>query len=73
MGELKTESNNQYGQDAIKLDPDLPVRTTILDIPEVEKVCKETGLPLVKIGEEISHKLAHEPGSYYVKESIRPT
>ena len=63
---------NRNGQDAIKLDPDLPVRTTILDIPEEEKVCKETGLPLVKIGEEISHKLAHEPGSYYVKEIIRP-
>lgn len=63
---------NRNGQDAIKLDPDLPVRTTILDIPEEEKVCKETGLPLVKIGEEVSHKLAHEPGSYYVKEIIRP-
>jgi transposase len=63
---------NRNGQDAIKLDPDLPVRTTILDIPEEEKVCKETGLPLIKIGEEVSHKLAHEPGSYYVKEIIRP-
>jgi transposase len=63
---------NRNGQDAIRLDPDLPVRTTILDIPEEEKVCKETGLPLVKIGEEVSHKLAHEPGSYYVKEIIRP-
>lgn len=63
---------NRNGQDAIKLDPDLPVRTTVLDIPEEEKICKETGLPLVKIGEEVSHKLAHEPGSYYVKEIIRP-
>jgi transposase len=68
----KRRKPNRNGQDAIKLDPDLPVRTTILDIPEEEKVCKETGLPLVKIGEEISHKLAHEPGSYYVKEIIRP-
>ncbi len=68
----KRRKPNRNGQDAIKLDPDLPVRTTILDIPEVEKVCKETGLPLVKIGEEVSHKLAHEPGSYYVKEIIRP-
>lgn len=60
------------GQDAITLDPNLPVKTTILDIPEKEKVCKETGVPLVRIGEEISHKLAHEPGSYYIKEIIRP-
>src|SRR5271169_5675487 len=40
---------NRNGQDAIKLDPDLPVKTAIFDIPEDEKVCKETGLPLVKI------------------------
>jgi transposase len=63
---------NRNGQDAVKLDPDMPVKTIVLDIPEEEKVCKETGLPLVKIGEEVSHKLAHEPGSYFVKEIIRP-
>ena len=60
------------GQDAITLDPNLPVRTTILDIAEEEKICKETGIPLVRIGEETTHKLAHEPGSYYIKEIIRP-
>ncbi|MCP3681951.1 MAG: IS66 family transposase, partial [bacterium] len=31
-----------------------------------------TGEPLVKIGEEISRKLAYKPGSYFVKEYIRP-
>lgn len=60
------------GKDKITLPEDLPVKTTILDIPEEEKVCRETGKPLVQIGVEISHKLAHEPGSYYVKEIIRP-
>lgn len=63
---------NRNGQDKITLPEDLPVKTTILDIPEEEKVCKDTGQPLVKIGVEISHKLAHEPGSYYIKEIIRP-
>jgi transposase len=63
---------NRNGQDAITLDPNLPVKTTILDIPEEEKICKETGTPLVQIGVETSHKLAHEPGSYYIKEIIRP-
>ena len=63
---------NRNGQDAITLDPNLPVRTTILDIPEEEKICKETGIPLVQIGVETTHKLAHEPGSYYIKEIIRP-
>jgi len=60
------------GQDAIGLSPDIPIRTTILDVPEEEKICKETGIPLVQIGTEITHKLAHEPGSYYIKEIIRP-
>ena len=48
------------------------MKTTILDIPEEQKICQETGEPLVQIGVEVSHKLAHEPGSYYIKEIIRP-
>ena len=63
---------NRKGQDAITLSPDLPVETTFIDLPEEEKVCKETGIPLVKIGVETTHKLAHKPGSYYIKEIIRP-
>ena len=63
---------NRNGQDAITLPSDLPVKTVFLDIPEEEKICKETGVLLVKIGEETTHKLAHEPGSYYIKEIIRP-
>jgi transposase len=63
---------NRNGQDAITLDPNLPVKTIILDIPEEEKICKETGIPLVHIGDETTHKLAHEPSSYYIKEIIRP-
>lgn len=60
------------GQDKIALPDDLPVKTTILDIPDEQKVCPETGKVLVQIGVEVSHKLAHEPGSYYIKETIRP-
>lgn len=63
---------NRDGKDKISLPEDLPVKTTILDIPEEQKVCQETGIPLVQIGVEVSHKLAHEPGSYYIKEIIRP-
>ena len=59
------------GKDSIKLPADLPVKTTIIDIPEEDKICKETGLPLVKIGEEITYKLSHTPGSYFIKEFIR--
>lgn len=60
------------GQDKITLPPDLPVERTILDLPEEEKICPETGEPLVKIGEEVTHKLAYKPGSYYLKEIVRP-
>lgn len=63
---------NRSGQDAISIPDDLPVESTFLDIPEEEKVCPETGEPLVQIGTEVSHKLAHKPGSYYIKETVRP-
>lgn len=29
-------------------------------------------MPLVKIGEEVSYKLAHQSESYFIKEIIRP-
>jgi len=58
--------------DKIKIPEDLPVEEIIIDLPEEEKVCPKTGRPLIKIGEEISHKLAHKPGSYYIKKIIRP-
>lgn len=68
----KRRKPKRNGQDKITLPPDLPVETTILDIPEDQKICKKTGKPLVKIGEEVTHKIAHKPGSYYIKEIIRP-
>lgn len=63
---------DRNGQDKISLPDDLPVETTLLDIPEEDKICKATGQALVQIGVEISHKLAHKPGSYYIKEIVRP-
>ena len=63
---------NRSGQDKISLPDDLPVVTKILDLPEERKACPETGESLVQIGVEITHKLAHKPGSYYVLEIIRP-
>lgn len=63
---------NRNGQDKITLSPDLPVQTIVIDLPEDQKICKETGVPLVKIGDEVTHKLAQHPASYYIKEIIRP-
>lgn len=63
---------NRNGQDKISFPADILIETTIIDIPEEEKVCQETGEPLVRIGEEVTHKLAHKPGSYFIKKIIRP-
>lgn len=60
------------GKDKITLPDDLPVERQIIDLPEKEKVCKETGIALVKIGEEITRKLAQRPNSYFIKEIVRP-
>ena len=68
--ERKTRKST--GADTIQLPPNLPVETIVIDIPEEDKICKVTGVALKKIGEEISHKLAYRPGSYYLKEIIRP-
>ena len=68
----KRVKNRDKGSDAITLPDDLPIEEIILDIPEDQKVCKVTGKLLVNIGEEITQKLAHKPGSFYVKRYIRP-
>lgn len=60
------------GQDKITLPEDLPIEKQVLDIPEEEKICSETGQSLIKIGDEVTSKLAFKPGSYYIKQIIRP-
>lgn len=60
------------GQDTISFPADIPIERHILDLSEEEKICPETGEPLVKIGEEITSKLAYKPGSYFIKQIIRP-
>ena len=51
---------------------DLPRKEIRIDVPEQDKVCLETGDPLVCIGEERVEKLAFVPGSYYVKVLVYP-
>ena len=60
------------GQDKITLPDDLPIERQVIDIPEEEKICPETQKPLIKIGEEVTSKLAHKPGSYFIKQIVRP-
>jgi transposase len=60
------------GKDSITLPDDIPVDRQVIDISDEDKICKETGIELVQIGEEVTRKLAQKPGSYYVKEIVRP-
>ena len=55
------------------LIPDgLREETTVIDLPEEEKISLETGEPLVKIGEDVIRKLAVKPPEYYVKRFVYP-
>jgi len=60
------------GCDTISFPDDLPVKVVELDIPEEEKVCPETGEPLVCIGSETSRKLARKPEHFYIVQYVRP-
>jgi transposase len=60
------------GKDKIVLPDNLPIEKQIIDIPEDQKICPETGSPLVKIGEDVTQKLAMKPGSFFIKQIIRP-
>jgi len=67
----RTKRKNRKS-DKLEFPDDLPVERTVIDVSEEQKICPETGDPLVKIGEEVSSKLAHKPGSFYIKQIIRP-
>lgn len=68
----RRKPKKRNGKDAISYPDDLPVEQIVIDVSEDKKLCPETGAPLEKIGQEISRKLAYKPGSFYVKEYIRP-
>lgn len=58
------------GADAIQWPENAPVERVYLDIEE-EKICPITNKPLIKIGEELTSKLAYRSGSFYIKQFIR--
>lgn len=72
VAEHERSKRKPTGQDKISFPADIPVERHVLDIPEENKTCPETGEPLVKIGEEVTSKLAHKPGSYFIKQIVRP-
>lgn len=67
-----TRKKNPEEKTQIAIPQNLPTERVEIDLPEEEKICKVTGEALVKIGEEVTRKLAHRPGSFYIKEIVRP-
>ncbi len=55
----------------ISFPEDLPITRVLIDLNEQEKICPLTSKPLIKIGEEVSQKLAHKAGSYFIKGIVR--
>ena len=75
LGEIAYKRNKPVknrGCDTISFPDDLPVKVVELDIPEEEKICPETGEPLVCIGSETSRKLARKPEHFYIVQYVRP-
>ena len=53
-----------------EIPDDLPLKETVLDVPEEDRICLETGKPLVKIRDEVSDKLAFRPDYSFIKRTI---
>lgn len=68
----KRKKRTSNGQDTFKVPSDIPFTEEYIDLPEEEKKCPKTGVPLKKIGEEVSCRLAYLPGRYIMKKIIRP-
>lgn len=64
--------HKRKGHDKITLPNDLPVKTTVIDLPESEKICPKTGKLYPKVGEEITNRLGVIPQSFFIKRTIRP-
>ena len=68
----RNKPRKNKGIDTISFPDDLPVRRVELDIPESEKVCPQSGEPLVCIGHDISRKLGRTPEQFFIVEYARP-
>jgi len=68
----RRKNKKNRGKDTISYPDDLPVKRIELDVDADKKICPETGSPLVKIGSEVSRKLARKPEQFYIVEYVRP-
>jgi transposase len=66
--EKKTKSTPT---NTISYPEDLPVETVVLDLKEEEKIDASSRKPLVKIGEEVTKRLAIKPSHFFIKQIVR--
>ena len=70
--EKKTPKSKRRHPGRIPIPEHLERVEILLDIPEEEKICPETGRPLKQIGMESSEKLEYRPGKLIVNVYKRP-
>lgn len=72
--EVKAHKRSRKGMtyDRFEIPEGLREEKITIDVPEKDRVCKETGEPMVLWKTEESRKLAYKPGEFYVKNFLRP-
>ncbi len=68
---VRKASREPKAEPRVTLPPNLPVEETVLDLPEDQKLAAD-GAPLLRIGEEISERLAVKPGHFFIRRTVRP-
>ena len=69
---VKSHTRKADGHAREELPAHLERVEVLIDLPDEDKCCPETGEPLVKIGEERTEKLAYQKERLYVKAFVRP-
>ena len=70
--ERKKASDTSNLNGRVKIPPHLERVDKILDLSDGMKICPVTGLPMIRMGEDITETLAFKPGSLYAIRYIRP-
>ena len=68
----KDSASRHQGGGRGAFPPDLEVIQIVLDVPESEKFCQETGEPLTFLRNEITRKMEFIPGRWVCHEYVRP-
>jgi transposase len=68
----RKKSSKNRGSDTISFPDNLPVRRVELIVPPEDRICPETGQPLVYIGSDISRKLGRTAEQFFIIEYVRP-